>query len=152
MGRTSQTSSSVSSYSLLSKRKGNRSRYSDFRMTLKNGFGVFVICFISQSMKRSKDGLFVFPPKKVRLTNQNPRAFVFVRQTYQIALFLLVCCFWDCFVRAFLFQGHTKMALYVPQLFLAGIVTGDAPVRSLLANFFHVLSNSPWSLSIVTTF
>ena len=25
---------------------------------------MFVICFISQSMKRSKQGLFVFPPKK----------------------------------------------------------------------------------------
>ena len=34
-------------------------------MTLKNGFGtVFVICFISQWVKRSKHGLFVFPPKK----------------------------------------------------------------------------------------
>ena len=29
--------------------------------------------------------------------------------TNQIALFPLVCCF--CFVRAFLFQGHTKIAL-----------------------------------------
>ena len=37
---------------------------------------MFVICFISQWMKRSKHGLFVFPPKKpqygegiVQLTN-----------------------------------------------------------------------------------
>ena len=45
----------------------------------------------------------------VRLTNQKPRTFVSVRQTNQIALFPLVCCF--CFVRAFLFQGHTKIAL-----------------------------------------
>ena len=41
----------------------------------------------------------------VRLTNQKPRAFVFV----QIALFPFVCCF--CFVRAFSFQGETKIAL-----------------------------------------
>ena len=40
-----------------------------------------------------------------RLTNQKPRAFVFV----QIALFPFVCCF--CFVRAFSFQGETKIAL-----------------------------------------
>ena len=99
-------------------------------------------------MKRSKHGLFVFPPKKtliwrrhcsigqsccsmtskrsidwflesssgmkflypsVRLTNQKPRAFVSVRQTNQIALFSFVCCF--CLVRAFSFQGHTKIAL-----------------------------------------
>ena len=43
----------------------------------------------------------------VRLTNQKPRAFVFV----QIALFPFVCCF--CFVRAFSFQSHTKIALTV---------------------------------------
>ena len=103
-------------------------------------------------MKRSKHGLFVFPPKKtliwrrhcsigqsccsmtskrsidwflesssgieffqpsVRLTNQKPRAFVSVRQTNQIALFSFVCCF--CLVRAFSFQGHTKIALTVRQ-------------------------------------
>ena len=45
----------------------------------------------------------------VRLTNQKPRAFVSVRQTDQIAVFSFVCCF--CLVRAFLFQGHTKIAL-----------------------------------------
>ena len=100
----------------------------------------------------SSSGMKSFQPS-VRLTNQNPRAFVFVRQTNQIVPFLLVCCFWDCFVRAFLFQGHTKMALYVPQLFLTGIVIGDAPVRSLLANFFfHVPNNSPTSLSNLTSF
>ena len=89
-------------------------------------------------MKRSKHGLFVFPLKKtlisksevskrsihcflesssgmnffqpsVRLTNQKPRAFVSVRQTNQIAVFPFVCCF--CFVCAFSFQGHTKIAL-----------------------------------------
>ena len=45
----------------------------------------------------------------VRLTNQKPRTFVSVRQTNQIALFPFVCCF--CFVRAFSFQGYTKIAL-----------------------------------------
>ena len=105
---------------------------------------MFVICFISQWMERTKHGLFVFPPKKtliwrrhcsidqsccsmtskqflesssgmkfvypsVRLANQKPGAFVSVRYTNQIALFPFVCCF--CFVRAFSFQGHTKIAL-----------------------------------------
>ena len=113
-------------------------------MTLKNNFSTFVICFISQSMERTKHGLYVFPPKKtliwrrhcsidqlccsmtskqflesslgmkfvypsVCLANQNPGAFVSVRYTNQIALFPFVCCF--CFVRAFSFQGHTKIAL-----------------------------------------
>ena len=50
---------------------------------------------------------FVYP--SVRLANQKPRTFVSVRYTNQIALFPFVCCF--CFVRAFSFQGHTKIAL-----------------------------------------
>ena len=105
---------------------------------------MFVICFISQWMERTKHGLFVFPPKKtliwrrhcsidqsccsmtskqflesssgmkfvypsVRLANQKQGAFVSVRYTNQIALFPFVCCF--CFVRAFSFQSHTKIAL-----------------------------------------
>ena len=46
----------------------------------------------------------------VRLTNQEPRAFVSVRQTNQSLYFRsFVNCF--CFVRAFSFQGHTKIAL-----------------------------------------
>ena len=45
----------------------------------------------------------------VRLTNQNPRAFVTVRQANQIALLPFVCCF--CFVRAFSFQGQTRIVL-----------------------------------------
>ena len=53
-------------------------------------------------------GMKFFHPS-VRLTNQKPRAFVSVRQTNQIALFSFVCCF--CLVRAFSFQGHTKIAL-----------------------------------------
>ena len=52
---------------------------------------------------------FVYP--SVRLANQNPGAFVSVSYTNQIALFPFVCCF--CFVRAFSFQGHTKIALVV---------------------------------------
>ena len=53
-------------------------------------------------------GMKFFHPS-VRLTNQKPRAFVSVRQTNQIAVFSFVCCF--CLVRAFSFQGHTKIAL-----------------------------------------
>ena len=74
-------------------------------------------CSIDQSCcsKTSKQFLesslgmkFVYP--SVRLTNQKPGAFVSVRYTNQIALFPFVCCF--CFVRAFSFQGHTKIALF----------------------------------------
>ena len=107
---------------------------------------MFVICFFSQWMEKTKHGLFVFRPKKtliwrrhcsidqsccsmtskqflesssgmkfvypsVRLANQKPGAFVSVRYTKQIALFPFVCCF--RFVRAFSFQGHTKIALVV---------------------------------------
>ena len=70
----------------------------------------------SMTSKRSIDwflestsGLKFFH-SSVRLTNQKPRAFVSVRWTNQIALsalFPLVCCL--CFVRAFSFQGHTKI-------------------------------------------
>ena len=60
-------------------------------------------CFLESS-----SGMNFFQPS-VRLTNQKPRAFVSVRQTNQIAVFPFVCCF--CFVCAFSFQGHTKIAL-----------------------------------------
>ena len=59
-------------------------------------------------ISRKFSGMKFFHPS-VRLTNQKPRAFVSVRQTNQIALFPFVCCF--CFVRAFSFPGHTKIAL-----------------------------------------
>ena len=59
-------------------------------------------------ISRKFSGMKFFQPS-VRLTNQKPRAFVSVRQTNQIAVFSFVCCF--CLVRAFSFQGHTKIAL-----------------------------------------
>ena len=62
----------------------------------------------SKKFLESSSGMkFVYP--RVRLANQNPGAFVSVSYTNQIALFPFVCCF--CFVRAFSFQGHTKIAL-----------------------------------------
>ena len=57
---------------------------------------------------RKFSGVKFFYPS-VRLANQKPGAFVSVRYTNQIALFPFVCYF--CFVRAFSFQGHTKIAL-----------------------------------------
>ena len=64
----------------------------------------------SKQFLESSSGMkFVYP--SVRLANQKPAAFVSVRYTNQIALFPFVCCF--CFVRAFSFQGHTKIALAV---------------------------------------
>ena len=59
-------------------------------------------------ISRKYSGMKIFHPN-VRLTNQNPRAFVSVPQTNQIALFSFVCCF--CFVRAFSFKGRTKITL-----------------------------------------
>ena len=61
-------------------------------------------------ISRKYSGMKIFHPN-VRLTNQNPSAFVSIPQTNQIALFSFVCCF--CFVRAFSFQGVTKIALTV---------------------------------------
>ena len=64
----------------------------------------------SKKFLESSSGMkFVYP--RVRLANQNPGEFVSVSYTNQIALFPFVCCF--CFVRAFSFQGHTKIALSV---------------------------------------
>ena len=42
--------------------------WSNFRMTLKNGFGkcLLLLLYISQWIKRSKHGLFVFPPESKR--------------------------------------------------------------------------------------
>ena len=57
-------------------------------------------------ISRKFSGMKFFQPS-VRLTNQKPRAFVSVRQTNQIAVFPFVRCF--CFVRAFSFQGQTKI-------------------------------------------
>ena len=61
----------------------------------------------------SSSGMKFFQPS-VCLTNQNPRLFVSVRQTNQIALFSLVCCF--CFVRAFSLQSHTKIRKLLYQI------------------------------------
>ena len=58
-------------------------------------------------ISRKFSGMKFFHPS-VRLTYQKPRAFVSVRQTNQIPLCPFVCCF--CFVRAFSFQGRTKIA------------------------------------------
>ena len=70
----------------------------------------------SKQFLESSSGMkFVYP--SVRLANQNPGAFVSVRYTNQIALFPFVCCF--CFVRAFSFQGHTKIALFCSVIALA---------------------------------
>ena len=64
----------------------------------------------SKQFLESSSGMnFVYA--SVRLANQNPGAFVSVRYTNQIAPFPFVCCF--CFVRAFSFQGHTKIALMI---------------------------------------
>ena len=92
---------------------------------------VFVICFISQLMKRSKHGLYVFPPKKTLIRRRHcsisqsycsmtskrkyrliSRKFSGsrVRSKSQSNRYISVCfCF--CFVRTFSFQGHTKIAL-----------------------------------------
>ena len=59
---------------------------------------------------RKFSGMKFFHPS-VCLTNRKARAFVSVRLTNQIALFPFVCCF--CFICAFSFQGHTKIALYI---------------------------------------
>ena len=59
-------------------------------------------------ISRKFSGIKFFQPS-VRLTNQKPRAFISVGLTNQIALFPFVCSF--CFVRAFSFQGNTKIAL-----------------------------------------
>ena len=60
-------------------------------------------------VSRKFSGMKFFHPS-VRLTNQKvTRAFLSIRYTHQIALFPFVCCF--CFVRAFSFQGHTKIVL-----------------------------------------
>ena len=109
---------------------------------------------------RSKHGMFVFPPKKtliwksevskrsidcflesssgmnffqpsVHLTNRKPRAFVSVRQTNQITLFPFVCCF--CFVCAFSFQGHTKIA---PLLFFL-MLEPKAPYTSKTSSYIR---------------
>ena len=61
----------------------------------------------------SSSGMKFFQ-SSVCLTNQNSRAFVSVRQTNQIALFSLVCCF--CFVRAFSLQSHTKIRKLLYQI------------------------------------
>ena len=109
---------------------------------------MFVLSFISQLMKRSKHGLFVFLSKKtfiwrrhcsisqsccsttskrsidwflesasgmkvfqrsVHVTNQTTRVCIRSTKPIKSLCFRLVCCFY--FVRAFSFQGHTKIAL-----------------------------------------
>ena len=89
----------------------------------------------SKKFLESSSGMkFVYP--RVRLANQNPGAFVSVSYTNQIALFPFVCCF--CFVRAFSFQGHTKIALSKNATFESDLLKTNeniAPQRSEIGLF-----------------
>ena len=85
----------------------------NFNMEKESGFDWSIVSQYDVKAKyrlisRKFLGMKFFHPS-VRLTNKKPRVFVSVRQTNQIALFSFVCCF--CLVRAFSFQGHTKIAL-----------------------------------------
>ena len=85
-------------------------------------------------ISRKLSGMKFFQPS-VRLTNQKPRAFLSVRQTNQIALFLFACF---CFVRAFSFQGHSKIALLLHvdckiKLWYALLLTGK-PIKRPFSN------------------
>ena len=75
----------------------------------------YSLCFPAKENPNMEKALFVWPivlqhdvKAKYRLISRKFSA-VSVRLTNQIALFPFVCCF--CFVRAFSFQGHTKIAL-----------------------------------------
>ena len=74
-------------------------------MTLKNGFGtVFVICFISQWVKRSKHGLFVFPPKKTLIWRRHcsiGQSCCSMTSKRSIDWFLESSRAWSFFTRAF---------------------------------------------------
>ena len=72
--------------------------------------------FLSKENRNMEKALFDWPivlqydvKAKYRLISRKFSA-VSVRLTNQIALFPFVCCF--CFVRAFSFQGQTKIALF----------------------------------------
>ena len=90
------------------------------------------VCFLfSQSVdEKIKYGLFVFPPKKTLIwrrycstgqsccsmtlkLNQTKATRVCIRSINQSnrSICVVVCCF--CFVCAFSFQGHTKIALSI---------------------------------------
>ena len=90
------------------------------------------VCFLfSQSMdEKIKYGVFVFPPKKTLIwrrycstgqsccsmtlkLNQTKATRVCIRSINQSnrSICVVVCCF--CFVCAFSFQGHTKIALSI---------------------------------------
>ena len=89
----------------------------------------------SKQFLESSSGMkFVYP--SVRLTNQKPGAFVSVRYTNQIALFPFVCCF--CFVRAFSFQGHTKIALLSFIHLFIPIRAAFKMVTQPMRNEFHI--------------
>ena len=63
-------------------------------------------------ISRKFSGMKFFHPS-VRLTNQKPARVCILSINHQIALFPFFCCF--CFVRAFSFQGHMKIALLVDE-------------------------------------
>ena len=134
------------------------SDWSDFLMTLKNGFGKCFFLF-SQSMdEKIKYGLFVFSPKKTltwrrycstgqsccsmtskrsnapeRSLNQPKATPVCIRSINQSnrSICVVVCCF--CFVCAFSFQGHTKIAL--------SIHNQEKSLRKSIRKCFDLLSN-----------
>ena len=114
------------------------------------------VCFLfSQSMdEKIKYGVFVFPPKKTLIwrrycstgqsccsmtlkLNQTKATRVCIRSINQSnrSICVVVCCF--CFVCAFSFQGHTKIAL--------SIHNQDKSLRKSISkcfDLFQILCNS----------
>ena len=80
--------------------------WSDFRMPLKNAFGkCSLIFFISQWIKRSKHGLFVFPPKKTLIWRRHcsiGQSCCSVTSKRSIGWFLESYRAWSFFTRAFI--------------------------------------------------
>ena len=91
-------------------------------------------------ISRKFSGMTFFHPS-VRSTHQKPCAFVSVRQTNEI-----VCCF--CFVRAFSFQGHTKVAVKTNHCGSENHLWNSQSVYENLINF-HL--KTLWNCKIFTT-
>ena len=78
---------------------------------------VLVICFISQWMKRSKHGLFVFPPKKTLINRRNcsiGQSCCSMTSKRSIVWFLESSRAWRFFTRAFAqpTKSHTRVCVW----------------------------------------
>ena len=111
---------------------------------------MFVICFISQWMKRSKHGLFVFPPKKTLIWRRHcsiGHLCCSMTSKRSVDWFLESSQAWSFFTRAFAQPTKSHARLFPFDKPIKSLYFRSFVVSVLFARFhFKVIQNSLYSV------